>query len=90
MTVVVFKGTDILSVDRVRWVRMLKGMTDEDLSKVRDRLANSLYLADRRIEAIAYMMLEYRRRGYGPTKMLQPMDGYFFNNRRKKRRRRRD
>tara|TARA_R100001143_G_C3303907_1_gene106927 strand:- start:370 stop:636 length:267 start_codon:yes stop_codon:yes gene_type:complete len=87
MTVVVFKGTDILSVDRVRWVRMLKGMTDEDLSKVRDRLANSWHLTDRRIEAIAYMMLEYKRRGYGPTEMLQPIEGYFFNTRRKKRRR---
>tara|TARA_R100000306_G_C4300070_1_gene104624 strand:- start:34 stop:300 length:267 start_codon:yes stop_codon:yes gene_type:complete len=87
MTVVVFKGTDILSVDRVRWVRMLKGMTDEDLSKVRDRLANSWHLTDRRIEAIAYMMLEYKRRGYGPTKMLQPIEGYFFNTGRKKRRR---
>jgi|ETNvirnome_2_130_1030620.scaffolds.fasta_scaffold18392_1 hypothetical protein len=87
MTVVVFKGTDILSLDKVRWVRMLKGMTDEDLSKVRDRLTNSWHLTDRRIEAIAYMMLEYKRRGYGPTKMLQPIEGYFFNTRRKKRRR---
>jgi hypothetical protein len=88
MTVVVFKGTDILSVGRVRWVRMLRGMTDEDLSKTRDKLANSGNLTDLRMEAIAYMMLEYKRRGYGPTRMLQPVDGYFFNNRRKRKRRR--
>jgi len=60
-------------IKREKWVKILASMPDCRLSKLRDRLTAPVCLSDMRLEAIAYMMAEYKRRGHSATRLLQPL-----------------